>query len=92
MKRARGTGDSYEKKRSMNSRQWQSVVLMVLAIVGAMAILGLVGMWLMHLFFPSAATGGISAVAGGVSGRVFATALVLVLVVIGFLLWRRRKQ
>lgn len=74
----------------MKSNNWQSIVVMLLAIVGGIAILGMLGRALLHLFNPG--PGGIGVVAGGVSESFFRAVVVVMVLAIVALLWRRWKR
>jgi hypothetical protein len=69
---------------TMNGKAWQNIAVMVLALIGAVVILGVLAMWLMHPTTP-----GITAVASGVSDRVLSVALLVIVLCLTFLLVRR---
>ncbi len=78
----------------MARHNFREIVLMVLAVLGGLGILLLIGIRLIHVTAsPTPAdTGGIGPVVGGVGVSLFAlaiVALVAVVVVLAVFLWRR---
>jgi hypothetical protein len=78
----------------MTRHNFREIVLMVLAVIGGLGILLLIGTRLIHVTASStpASTGGVGAVVGGVSVGLFALAIVAVVaivVVLAVFLWRR---
>jgi hypothetical protein len=78
----------------MPRHNFLEIVLMVLAVLGGLGILLLIGTRLIHVTasFTPADTGGVSAVVGGFGVSLFALAIVAVVaivVVLAVFLWRR---
>lgn len=77
----------------MARHNFREIVLMILALLGGLAILMLIGSRLMHITGrrETAGTGGIAAVTGGVSVPIFSVVIVALamVVVLAVFLWRR---
>jgi hypothetical protein len=75
----------------MSEKNVESIVLIVLAVIGSVAIITVLGMWLLHVTMMG--TGGIAAVAGGVSSRLFTLFIIAAaLIVVALILLRRSKR
>jgi hypothetical protein len=84
---------TFGKETAMAQKNGLTVALIVLAAIVALPILVVLGMWLVHAIMMKGTmgTGGITAVAGGVSGRLL-TVFFLGLVVVMMMLIVRRKS
>ena len=71
---------------NMPGQKGPHIVLVVLAVIGAVAISGVVGMWLMHGMIMG---GGMMSCCGGTDGRLFGLVIIAVIVVAAALLIRR---
>jgi hypothetical protein len=78
----------------MARHNFREIVLMVLAVLGGLGILLLIGTRLIHVtaWNSPAGTGGVGAVVGGVSVSLFALAMVaLVAIVVGLAVFLSRR-
>ena len=77
----------------MSEKKIQNVVILVLAVIGAIAILAVLGMWLMHATMGGMMGDGMGAMAGSMGRRsVFILLLIVAVIILAVALTRRGRR
>ena len=77
----------------MPEKKLYSIVIAVLAVIGAVPILALLGMWLMHLVMGGMMGDGMGAMAGSMGRRsVFILILIVAAIILAVALMRRGRR